>query len=69
MKKLLSIILVLVLALTMLTACGSNEQQPGPQEPGPSGEGVFPAVPKEDIKVGVIHIGNPADGSGYTTRE
>lgn len=30
------------------------------------GEGVFPAVAKEDIKVGVIHIGNPADGSGYT---
>lgn len=29
-------------------------------------EGVMPAVPKEDLKVGVIHIGNPADGSGYT---
>lgn len=29
-------------------------------------EGLFPAIAKEDIKVGVIHIGNPADGSGYT---
>ncbi len=29
-------------------------------------EGVMPAVAKEDVKVGVIHIGNPADGSGYS---
>ena len=29
-------------------------------------EGVMPAIPKEDLKVGVIHIGNPADGSGYS---
>ena len=26
----------------------------------------MPAVAKEDLKVGVIHIGNPADGSGYS---
>ena len=26
----------------------------------------MPAIPKEDLKVGVIHIGNPADGSGYS---
>lgn len=31
-----------------------------------SGEGVMPAVAKEDLKVGVIHIGNPSDGSGYS---
>lgn len=29
-------------------------------------EGVMPAVAKKDLKVGVIHIGNPADGSGYS---
>ncbi|MFR6329064.1 MAG: hypothetical protein ACLUOI_09750 [Eisenbergiella sp.] len=29
-------------------------------------EGVMPAILKEDLKVGVIHIGNPADGSGYS---
>lgn len=28
--------------------------------------GVMPAVAKEKVKVGVIHIGNPADGSGYS---
>lgn len=28
--------------------------------------GLFPAVAKEDLKVGVIHITDPAEGSGYT---
>lgn len=28
--------------------------------------GLFAPIAKEDIKVGVIHIGNPADGAGYT---
>ncbi len=28
--------------------------------------GVMPAVPKDKIKVGVIHIGDPASGSGYS---
>ena len=31
-----------------------------------STDGVMPAIPKEDIKVGVIHITDPAEGSGYT---
>ena len=26
----------------------------------------MPAIAKEDIKVGVIHITDPAEGSGYT---
>ncbi len=28
--------------------------------------GVMPAIAKEDIKIGVIHITDPAEGSGYT---
>lgn len=31
-----------------------------------SAAGVMPAIAKEDIKVGVIHITDPAEGSGYT---
>ncbi len=68
MKKYLGIILALTMILSLFTACGSKGQQTEPESEGPevSGEGVFPAIAKEDIKVGVIHIGNPADGSGYT---
>ena len=29
-------------------------------------EGVMPAIAKEDLKIGVIHITDPAEGSGYT---
>lgn len=57
MKKLFIIILSLILIFT-LSAC---TQQPTetPQTPGNENN-------NEDFKVGVIHIGNPADGSGYT---
>ncbi|HAQ41393.1 MAG TPA: BMP family ABC transporter substrate-binding protein [Clostridiales bacterium] len=74
MKKFLCIILSLAMILS-LSACGSNEaaskesqaETPQTEEPAKDeAKGVFPAIVKEDIKVAVIHIGNPADGSGYT---
>jgi len=77
MKKIISIMLTLVLVLSLFTACGNKDEakeetapenttaeQPTNEEP--STAGAFEAIAKEDIKVGVIHIGNPADGSGYT---
>jgi len=77
MKKIISIMLTLVLVLSLFTACGNKDEakeetapenttseQPTTEEP--STAGAFEAIAKEDIKVGVIHIGNPADGSGYT---
>ncbi|MDW5300378.1 MAG: BMP family ABC transporter substrate-binding protein [Sedimentibacter sp.] len=77
MKKIISIILTLLLTLSLFTACAEKEAtpaEPTPAEPAaeepaaeePSITGIFPAIAKEDIKIGVIHIGNPADGSGYT---
>lgn len=59
MKKLAKI-LALVLAAAMVLSfagCGTTEQTPV--------EGDTGAV-NEDFKVGVIHIGDPADGSGYS---
>lgn len=56
MKKLF-IILSLILVFT-LSAC-SQQPADAPQTPGNEKN-------NEDFKVGVIHIGNPADGSGYT---
>jgi len=79
MKKLISLISALTLVLTVATACGSKTQAnpkvetPVVQTPvegttpvETKTEGLFNAIAKEDVKVGVIHIGNPADGSGYT---
>ncbi len=72
MKKFLSIILSLVMIFS-LAACAQKPaaEEPQSEEPAsegtePSDSGLFPAIAKEDIKVAVIHIGNPADGSGYT---
>ncbi|HIT54284.1 MAG TPA: BMP family ABC transporter substrate-binding protein [Candidatus Fimivicinus intestinavium] len=50
-----------------LAACsgGGDTGEPSGNEPAASGS-TFPAVPKEEIKVGVIHIGNPNDTAGYT---
>ncbi|WP_326910112.1 BMP family ABC transporter substrate-binding protein [Sedimentibacter sp. MB31-C6] len=60
MKKIIMLFLALVLVFS-LTACGSEQNATDDTSTGES-------APQEssDIKVGVIHIGNPADGSGYT---
>lgn len=54
LKKVLSIIVVAVLVLS-LTACGTKTAATGGK-----------VAVKGDFKVGVIHIGDPADGAGYT---
>ncbi len=78
-KKLLSMMLVSAMVLT-LTACGTKEDGTkdagansdatngtNTEAPGESDNaGLFAPVAKEDIVVGVIHIGDPADGAGYS---
>lgn len=73
MKKIISIMLTLVLVLSLSTACAPKQEvaeKPAAEEPAAVAETPATeessAIAKEDIKVGVIHIGNPADGSGYT---
>ena len=77
MKKLLSLLVVSAMVVS-LCACGSNQSTQAPAETAETTEatettegtteatGVMPALAKEDIKVGVIHITDPAEGSGYT---
>jgi basic membrane protein A len=74
MKKITTIISALVLVMS-LAACGVKEDPkpettPGEtnnETPAETGTGeTMEAIKKEDIKVGVIHIGNPSDGSGYS---
>lgn len=72
MKKVFSMLLAGALACTMLAGCGGNNAAPagssaaGNGNSSASGEGLFPAVAKDDLKVGVIHITDPAEGAGYT---
>ena len=72
MKKVFSMLLAGALTCTMLAGCGGNNAAPagssaaGNGNSSASGEGLFPAVAKDDLKVGVIHITDPAEGAGYT---
>lgn len=73
MKKIISMISTLALVLSFTAACGTKTTPTTPSTtvapttaPSATTGGKFKAIAKGDIKVGVIHIGNPADGSGYT---
>lgn len=70
MKKFLSILLAAALAALCLAGCGaapaSGSEPAGQSEPGSQQGGEAAGIPVEQIKVGVIHIGDPAAGSGYT---
>lgn len=76
-KKLLSLLMVSALVVTMVTGCGTKNDGTTTTEPttAPTNEtsgdetkadGLFAPIAKEDIKVGVLHITDPAEGSGYT---
>lgn len=79
-KKLLSLIVVASMVLSF-TACSTKEAATdtatntaaeattAPAETAgadTAATGLFAPIAKENIKVGVIHIGDPADGAGYT---
>ena len=59
MKKFLSVLLAVAMMALCLAGCGDDKGSS-------SGDSSTGGVAKEDIKVGVIHIGDPAAGSGYT---
>lgn len=60
-KQIFAVITALALLLT--TGCGT--QKPVTQDLPEQNTSPY-HIAKDDIKVGVIHIGNPADGSGYS---
>ena len=70
MKRLLSMVLAGALACTLLAGCGGQDT-PAASNAGADGssagtQGLFDPIPKDEIKVGVVHITNPAEGTGYT---
>ncbi len=73
-KKTLTLLLVLIMGIGCLTGCGStkyddiatNEGYDTKKEQNQSDSYDSTGIPKEEIKVGVIHLTDPAEGSGYT---
>jgi len=70
MKKLLALAFALVMIFTLIAACDSSPApapSPPPAGPGTTDDNPPPAagVAKDDIKIGVVHIGPLAD-QGYT---
>ncbi len=51
MKRIIALVLVALMVVVACAACTTNETT---------------KVTKDNIKVGVLHIGDPADGSGYS---
>ncbi len=67
MKKLLSVLLTLTLVMAMFAGCTSSGTEDQSSDENAGGDAaVMEAIAKEDVKVGVIHITDPAEGSGYT---
>lgn len=73
MKKIISILGVAALAVGLLAGCGSNGGSAASSTATGStaassatGGSTMKAIEKDKIKIGVIHITDPAEGSGYT---
>ena len=70
MKKILALLLSAMMVVS-LAACGgsapASSDAPAPDAPaGDAPAGDAAGIAADAIKVGVIHIGDPADGSGYS---
>ncbi|ABX41151.1 BMP family ABC transporter substrate-binding protein [Lachnoclostridium phytofermentans] len=70
-KKALSLLMTVALAATLFAGCGKKDEEtkaPVGSENSVDGDkkDLFAPIAKEDLKIGVIHITNPAEGSGYT---
>lgn len=67
MKRRLSRLLAAAMACVLLAGCGSSE---APAAEPAGGNGLYAAVPKEDIRVGVVYAGDPeTDPAGCGAHE
>lgn len=64
-KKILAVMASALLLMSAGCAAKNRTEEKSANE-NAGEKAAFSAIAKDDIKVGVIHIGNPADGSGYT---
>lgn len=73
LRKNLSATLCLLMAICCFTGCGKDTQtyddiitNEGYDTASEDVSSTSVAIPKEDLKIGVLHLTDPADGSGYT---
>ncbi|MGO5052715.1 BMP family ABC transporter substrate-binding protein [Lachnospiraceae bacterium LCP25S3_G4] len=68
-KKMLGALLAVAMVSTLIAGCGKQQATTEDKKEDTKTEdskGKFDPIAKEDIKIGVIHITDPAEGSGYT---
>lgn len=63
MKRILALLCSAALLTMLFAGCGNNGGNNASSSANEGGESA--GIPVENIKVGVIHIGDPATGSGY----
>ena len=64
MKKILALVCSIAMMTMLMAGCGNSNS--GNEQPSGNEGGETAGIAVENIKVGVIHIGDPATGSGYT---
>ncbi len=65
MKKIMTFVLALAMGITM-TACSGTKTTQDTDKATDGAKAAAMQIAKDDIKIGVIHIGDPSAGSGYT---
>lgn len=65
-KKIVALVLALVLVFALAACSGSTDTDPTGDQTSTGEKQPMPAVAKDDIKVGVLHIGDPAENAGYS---
>ena len=64
-KKIVSVFLCAAMAVTLVAGCGAPAAETGGNEDGGSSTATLEGIPKDEIKVGFVHISDPSD-MGYT---
>ena len=68
MKKVVGIIAAVAMAVCLMAGCGAPPTSGSKAASGATGasKGAMKPIPKDKLKIGVIHITDPAEGAGYT---
>ena len=64
-KRIVSVFLCAAMAVTLIAGCGAPAAETGGNDGGGSSTTASEGIPKDEIKVGFVHISDPSD-MGYT---